>query len=540
MNFKLTVLFGFSTSKNYSQALKIAAKFSNFEPISDSSNINRIEIDLNELREKSRRLDNLWTLIGGWKSSKLFINDEPVNHNVIRDITNTVLKCNEEYYKSVLPDKHCRPYNGKEGWGCKYLNTIYLSGPTYYNYGYKQDTYWYHFGYFSSESIWNIDKIQLKEALEREISLKYIYLCDAFNFDNIESTLSNLPDTIDINSSNNWEIVYDELLHNGVLELSPVGIKPKEEKTHSSELSISLDSDETDNINLLDRNIPKVTFSDIGGIDDTIETIREVIELPLKRPELFKHLGIKPHKGIILYGPPGCGKTLIAKSIANEVNAHFIAIKGPELLSKWHGQSEENLRNVFAQARSLQPSIIFFDEIDAIAQRRSEEENLRIDSRFVNQMLSLIDGIEVYENVCIIASTNRLELLDEALMRPGRFDYHIEIKKPTKEGCHKIFSICIREMPVAPNFNVRNFSKKLYGLSGAEIAFIAREGAYNCLRRSVNLENLVKTDSDVPIDLEKLTITEPDFIKALDIIQNQTKNREKISIKSILEKGNQH
>jgi SpoVK/Ycf46/Vps4 family AAA+-type ATPase len=164
-------------------------------------------------------------------------------------------------------------------------------------------------------------------------------------------------------------------------------------------------------------------------------------------------MGIKPHKGILLYGPPGCGKTMIAKAIANEINAHFIAIKGPELLNKYLGESEANLRKVFLDAREKQPAIIFFDEIDAVAQKRSSNESLRSESRFVTQLLSLMDGIEDYGKVCVIASTNRHEFLDDALLRPGRFDYNIYIDKPTKKGCRDIFCIKTRDMPISSELN---------------------------------------------------------------------------------------
>ena len=144
---------------------------------------------------------------------------------------------------------------------------------------------------------------------------------------------------------------------------------------------------------------------------------------------------------LILFGPPGCGKTMIAKAIANEIQAHFISVKGPELLNKYYGQSEENLRTLFEEASEMQPSIIFFDEIDAIAQKRSSEDNLRIEAKFVNQLLTLMDGIEDYGSVCVIAATNRPELLDSALLRPGRFDYQLNVPKPDKEGCKTIFEI---------------------------------------------------------------------------------------------------
>jgi len=338
-------------------------------------------------------------------------------------------------------------------------------------------------------------------------------LCPIFNFKNVEKSISELPDKIDLENSDSWIIKYDEDLDGQLIEQKPICIVPKKFEQYSDYgLRISFDEKEEETIRK--RYIPQVRFEDIGGIDDIIEIIREVIELPLNQPELFDYLGVKPHKGILLFGPPGCGKTLIAKAIANEIKAHFISIKGPELFNKYHGQSEQNLRDVFEEGRYFQPSIIFFDEIDSIAQKRSGEEYLRFDSRFVNQLLTLMDGIEEYGNVCIIASTNRPELLDEAIIRPGRFDYSIEIKKPTLQGCIKIFKIHTDNMPVSSDFDIESFSERLEGLSGADIAFIAREGAYNCLRRSINVRALIKTPN-TEVDFNKLIIEEIDFLQAL-------------------------
>ncbi len=262
------------------------------------------------------------------------------------------------------------------------------------------------------------------------------------------------------------------------------------------------------------RAIPNVSFEEIGGIGRIIHTIREVIELPLRYPELFKYMGIKPHKGILLYGPPGNGKTMIAKAIANEVKAHFIAVSGPELLSKMHGESESNLRKVFQEAREMAPSIVFFDEIDAIAQRRSYGENGRLDSKFVNQLLALMDGFDSYENVTVLASTNRPELLDQALMRPGRFDYKIEIANPDKEACFDIFKVCTRKMPLSNQVDKEQFAYSLLGLSGAEISFVAQEGGYNALRRSFDLEAVIKNEETQSIQFDGLEITAEDLEEA--------------------------
>lgn len=267
------------------------------------------------------------------------------------------------------------------------------------------------------------------------------------------------------------------------------------------------------------KNIPKVSFDDIGGMEDIIKEIRESVELPLKAPGIFKYLGIKPHKGIMLYGEPGCGKTMIAKAIANEVNAHFVSIKASELMSMWTGQSESNLRKVFEEAKERQPSVIFFDEIDSFARKRNSEETGRYEAKFLTQLLTLIDGVEDYGDICIIAATNRIDILDEALLRSGRFDLKIEIKKPDRKGCLDIFNKLTKKMPLSKSFDKESFSDNLVGLTGADIAFIATEAAYNCMRRNIDIEDILKNSKSVK--LGNCKINDDDFKLALDKLRIQ-------------------
>ena len=269
------------------------------------------------------------------------------------------------------------------------------------------------------------------------------------------------------------------------------------------------------------KNIPSTTFADIGGIDEVILQVREVIELPMISPQIFEHYHLMPHKGILLYGPPGCGKTMLAKAIANEVRAHFIAVNGPEILNKFMGQSEENLRNVFKEARREEPSIIYFDEFDSISTRRDSDDHLN-SAAVVNQLLTLMDGMSETK-VCCIASTNRIDMIDEAIKRPGRFDYVIEIKKPSVEGCKKIFRIHTDKKPVDPEFDKDNFAEKhLVGLSGAEIAFVASEAAYNSIRRTIDIKSIFRGEKVGLSDSNM--IIEMDFIRAVNMLkENKTR-----------------
>ena len=261
------------------------------------------------------------------------------------------------------------------------------------------------------------------------------------------------------------------------------------------------------------RGVPQVTYEDIGGLTDEIKKVREMIELPLRHPEIFEKLGIEAPKGVLLYGPPGTGKTLLAKAVANESNAHFISISGPEIMSKFYGESEARLREIFKEAREKSPSIIFIDEIDSIAPKR-EEVTGEVERRVVSQMLSLMDGLEARGKVIVISATNRPNAIDPALRRPGRFDREIEIKVPDKKGRGDILAIHSRNMPLADDVDMTKMAAVSHGFVGADLEYLCKEAAMKCLRRllpEINLED----EKLSPETLEKLIVNGEDFQKAL-------------------------
>jgi len=257
---------------------------------------------------------------------------------------------------------------------------------------------------------------------------------------------------------------------------------------------------------------PRVSYEDIGGLHDEILRVREMIELPLKHPELFDRLGIDPPKGVLLYGPPGTGKTLIAKAVANESGASFYTINGPEIMSKFYGQSEENLRKIFEEAEKNAPSIIFIDEIDAIAPKRSEVHG-EVERRVVSQLLTLMDGLKGRGKVIVIGATNIPDSLDPALRRPGRFDREIRIDVPDRDGRKEILQIHTRGMPKSEDCNLDELADITYGFVGADLAALAREAAMNALRRYLPEIDLEKP---IPVEiLEKMEVTMKDFKNAL-------------------------
>ena len=266
------------------------------------------------------------------------------------------------------------------------------------------------------------------------------------------------------------------------------------------------------------RGVPQVTYEDIGGIRDEIKKVREMIELPLRHPEIFEKLGIEAPKGVLLYGPPGTGKTLLAKAVANESNAHFISISGPEIMSKFYGESEARLREIFKEAREKAPSIIFVDEIDSIAPKR-EEVTGEVERRVVSQMLSLMDGLEARGKVIVISATNRPNAIDPALRRPGRFDREIEIKVPDKKGRQEILQIHTRNMPLADEeqplpVKIEKIASVSHGYVGADLEYLCKEAAMKCLRRLLPELNL-EEEKIPPETLDKLVVNADDFKKAL-------------------------
>ncbi|MCS4541277.1 MAG: CDC48 family AAA ATPase [Euryarchaeota archaeon] len=266
-------------------------------------------------------------------------------------------------------------------------------------------------------------------------------------------------------------------------------------------------------VEVVEKKVPEVSYEDIGGMKEEIRRVREMIELPLRHPELFDRLGIEPPKGVLLHGPPGTGKTLIAKALANESEAHFISIAGPEIMSKYYGESEQRLREVFKEAEESAPSIIFLDEIDSIAPRR-EEVTGEVERRVVAQLLSLMDGLKERGQVIVIGATNRLDAVDPALRRPGRFDREIELRVPDREGRKEIIQIHTRSMPLTDDVSLDELSNITHGFVGADLAALCREAAMITLRRV--LPEIDFKQKVIPKEvIEKLIVTKQDFMEAL-------------------------
>ena len=301
----------------------------------------------------------------------------------------------------------------------------------------------------------------------------------------------------------------------GDLKFVVVSTNPKQAVLITEQTDVEFNPEATE---VSEERVLEVTYEDIGGLHDEITKVREMVELPLKHPEIFEALGIEPPKGVLLHGPPGTGKTLLAKAVANETDANFILINGPEIMSKYYGQSEENLRKKFEDAEKNAPSIIFIDEIDAIASKREESKG-EVERRVVAQMLALMDGLNARGRVIVIGATNIPNELDPALRRPGRFDREMEIGVPDKEGRLNILKIHTRNMPLSKNVNLKELADITHGFVGADLSSLAKEAAMTLLRR---IYPDLKLEEEQPIPrevLEKLKVSKKDFVEALRVVR---------------------
>ena len=500
----------YKSSSQYYESLCESCRF--FETYEQEKSTNTLTLGLDDLREKQQNIKSILTVIKSWSKTEYYINGNRASFYSVEAML-ALFECEKRCSECVISNEYC--YD-ETGWGCRYINSIALRRASYYH---RSNLNWYEFGRFQDD-VWIVDKDRILEQLKKEVAEKHVEACKFFALSRLESALLTLPEKIIVTDDDSceWEYKYREAPV-GMKQTEVIGVRPHEDHSYdyggglgisvsmrtSSERGKQQENDE--------KNVPSVTFSDIGGIDDIIQQVREVIELPLIAPTIFEHYHIKPHKGILLYGPPGCGKTLIAKAVANEINAHFISVNGPEILNKYVGQSEANLRKLFDEAKRNNPTIIYFDEFDSISSTRDADGNPLM-ATVVNQLLTLMDGIDDTSQVCAIASTNRIDMIDEAVRRPGRFDYVIEIQRPSIEGCKTIFRIHTEKMPVDASFDKESFvSKYLMGCSGAEIAFVASEAAYNSIRRTVDIKRVFQKDVEFCVS-DKNIILECDFIKA--------------------------
>lgn len=504
---EIKIVYYKSSSKYYDS---VCLQCEGMNGYNQEKSTNTLCLTLDELKENQNKIRLILDIIKNWSKTEYYIDGACSSWQQIETILE-IFECEKNCKSCINCNEYC--YDNM-GWGCKLLNVIQLRKGSYYHY--RSNPYWYEYGYFDNGE-WVVDKDRILNHLLKQASETHAEICECFSMERLQDAIALLPDKINVTDEKDceWEYKYREAPW-GMQQTEIIGIKPREKEEDSSWRLSALDflNSSKDETEKEQKEVPTVTFADIGGIDEIVQHVREVIELPLVLPAVFEHYHIKPHKGILLYGPPGCGKTLLAKAVANEINAHFITVNGPEILNKYIGESESNLRKIFDEAKRLAPAVVYFDEFDSISLKRDAESNPHM-ATVVNQLLTLMDGMDDANKICVIASTNRIDMIDEAVRRPGRFDYVIEIKKPSLDGCKAIFRIHTSKMPVEESFDRDKFVEEyLVGSTGAEIAFVASEAAYNSIRRTIDLSKVFSNDFSFTVSSENI-IKEEDFIKAV-------------------------
>jgi transitional endoplasmic reticulum ATPase len=378
---------------------------------------------------------------------------------------------------------------------------------------------WYSFGQMGDGAVFGVDKDAITERVLSDLGP--CVRCPILDLDATAEIVARLPETIDPGRDQSWAYREEGELSGWKVFKTRDGREeaaPQDEReglferlarsVRSGGAGVAAASGTAPGT----RNVPQTRYEDVGGMRETIDMIREAVELPITHPEIFRRLHIRPHKGILFYGPPGTGKTLLARAVANESGAHFIAVSGPEILNKFWGQSEARLRSIFNEARAKAPAIILFDEIDSFASSRDMMSE-SFEATLVSQLLSLMDGLNNLGRVCVIATTNRPSALDPALRRPGRFDHEIEVGLPDAEARLHILGIHTREMPTDPDLNLGQIASLTGSYSGADLEALCREAALVCMRRTINLSDFEKRIASH--QLSALSVTTYDFRTAM-------------------------
>ena len=501
--------FPLSPKGALARAASVAARHPSYR-IEGENGAATVAVEL-KLPEEWRPLYDLQTLLRGERSAEYAADGIALSGDELFEGLGCFLR---KQRRGTPAREWCTPKRlaGKQLFPCKQIRVYDNDHPTANS--------WYAFGKMGEDGVFKVDKEALTERVLSDLGP--CARCPILDLDGTAEILARLPEEIDPNRDEAWRYRGSGPLTSWTVTknkdaASEETTSPEPREGFFERFAKSVRSGGVGVVAASggapgSRNVPATRYEDVGGMRDTIALVREAVELPITHPEIFKRLGIRPHKGILFYGPPGTGKTLLARAVAHESGAHFIAVSGPEILNKYWGQSEARLRNIFAEARAKAPAIILFDEIDSFASARDSMSE-SFEATLVSQLLSLMDGMNELGRVCVIATTNRPDAVDPALRRPGRFDHEIEIGLPDADARLHILKIHTRGMPVAPDLDLEQIAALTRDYSGADLEALCREAALTCMRRSINLRDFEKRIS--PHKLQSLYVTTYDFRTAM-------------------------
>jgi transitional endoplasmic reticulum ATPase len=477
MRVPLEITFGPSPSVHYGLAVQQAQAFSSYRGTGAGPTlVHSVTVTVSLAHEGTwEKLQRLLHLIHGWRSTRLTVAGQVVPYWRLTGRLAQVRSC---YARKVQQDAgpgYCsgqpRPGDEATAFGCRLLRGI-----TRQIYG--RDS-WIGYGALSAQrDSFRVNKPAILRALEQQTRGDACLFCPAFRWPRVRADVADLPEIIELGTDSLFEVKTSAINPKKAL-----GIQPKK-TTNELGVALRLETGLKAAEPAAVRNVPTVRYTDIAGQDTALEQLKNIVELPLTHRAYFEALRVQPQSGVLLYGPPGNGKTLLAKAVATESNAHFELISGPEVLSKWVGESEANLRKLFARARQLAPSVVLIDELDSLAPRR-DRVSQHHDVQVLSQLLVLLDGLEARGAVAIVATSNRLEAIDPALRRPGRFDYHIEVPVPDYSGRLAILQVCLGKMKTRVNLRMQALAQATAGYSGAELAALCREAGLLAIRKGL-------------------------------------------------------
>jgi transitional endoplasmic reticulum ATPase len=504
----LTVGFPLRSEGHLGRAAALASRHPSYH-VEGINGTARVSVDL-DLPSDWKLLDDFSGLLRGEGGAEYATEGNPISADELYGGLRCFLR---KQRSGVAAKEWCTPgsLEGKQLFPCRQIRV--------YDNDHLTANSWYSFGRMDEGAVFDVDKDAITERVLSDLGP--CVRCPILDLDATAEIVARLPERIDPGRDESWAYREEGELSGWKVVKTRDGREeaaPQEDReglferlarsVRSGGAGVAAASGTAPG----SRNVPETRYEDVGGMRETIDLVREAVELPITHPEIFRRLHIRPHKGILFYGPPGTGKTLLARAVANESGAHFIAVSGPEILNKFWGQSEARLRSIFTEARAKAPAIILFDEIDSFASSRDMMSE-SFEATLVSQLLSLMDGLNDLGRICVIATTNRPSALDPALRRPGRFDHEIEVGLPDAEARLHILGIHTREMPTDPDLNLEQIASLTGSYSGADLEALCREAALVCMRRTINLRDFEKRIASH--QLSALSVTTYDFRTAM-------------------------